>query len=91
MSYLKTYSIILSSFLLHIVFNLVNNNNISNIRPISWLLVLVGMSGFVWSGFYVERSKQKFKWIAYVLVIFGILLSVAQVVLWYMFKDVMLF
>ena len=87
MKYLKIYLSIVAFFLLHLVFNLLSDNSVTDITPTSWLLVLFSFVGFVWVIFYTNKSNVNYKFIAYILSAIGILLSILQVINWYMLKD----
>ena len=87
MKYLKIYLLIFSFFLLHIIFNVLNKNYVSETLLFSWLLVLACLVGFIWIIDYVKKSNLRHKFIVYLLSSLGILLSIAQVVSWYILKD----
>ncbi len=87
MKYILLYFSIIIFFVLHVVFNVINKNNISETRPLSWLLIFLSFLGFIWVVYYTKKNILRFKFIPYILSTIGILLAFAQVIFWYLFKD----
>ena len=87
MKYFSLYSFIIAFFSLHIIFNVVNKNNISEINSFSWVLILISFGGFIWTIYYTKVTILKYKFISYILSVIGILLAFAQVTSWVLYKD----
>ena len=85
---LKLYGTIAILFSFHGVFNMWNEGNVSEIVSISWILVAVSFFGFVGIILYVRKSNYEHSVFAYLLSSAGIILSILQVMNWYILKDI---